>query len=234
MKKHPALFLAAAVMAVCLTSCFKDAILYSGTEMCTVLSSTRLHSDSGNILNIKGGISSVPDTLKRIIVDCEITGGSSEYDDEFDVKILSYAPVIIKDVVSSEDSDEEELGNDGVNVQSAWIGGGYLNSFAVVTKQDDSKTTHSVNLVLDRQRSNSDTLYLKYHHNAFGDSFDNPDIDASDIIIEGQYYSFPLEGIIPSGVESIILFLESDWFMSIDGVLHRDKTVYSGSLKYTR
>lgn len=232
LKKIAVLFL----MSVCLTSCFNlDSPLYSGVEVCKVISGTKLLTDEGNTLNIiQNQTLPISDTLKRVIISCDVLDYTEGKEDEFDIRLLSFAPMDIKEIIPSSSADEEALGDDGIDLDSAWLGGGYLNAFVGITKEVNSKKNHSVNLVLDELHSSPDTLHFKFRHNAYGDSFDNPDIDSDNITTEGFYYSFPIEYYIPSGVQSVVLHLQNDWFTYYAGIIKRDKETYDYYLKYTR
>ena len=234
MKHISAPAIALAALSLFLSSCLgKDAPIYSGTEACNVISSTRLVSDSGLTLNITGNHETpIPDTLKRVMVDCDVIGSTEGAGDEYDIRINSFTPMTVKNAVKAADFPGE-LGEDGIDIEAAWLGGGYLNAFAAVTQVKESATVHSVNLEWEQERSGSDTLYFRFRHNAFGESFDNPDVSASSIETKGHYYSFPLDKLIPSGTKSIVIHLESDWFISSDGVLFREKKTYTGNLTYS-
>lgn len=230
---HYSAILAAA--AICLTSCLKpDPILHTGTEICNVLGPTSLVTDNGVRLNV---IENLGDPLtadmKRIIVDCDVMRPETEDQEVYDIRIRSYAPFEIKDAVFRSSSDDAALGDDCITVDAAWLGGGYINALTTITELKNSETVHEVNLMFDDTRSGQDTLYFKFRHNAFGESYDNPELSDSKLITSGLYFSFPFEELLPSGCKSIIIHLENDCFVTINNILTRDRTTCSGNLKYT-
>lgn len=235
MKKIARLIILAAAMVLCAVSCLDtDAPISSGTMICNVLNPARLETDAGEFLNITENNSiAIPDSVKRVMINCDVLTQHEDNEKEFDIRLLEFAPVTITSPVPASETDGEELGNDGLNI-TAWCSGGYLNAFTAFTSIEGSTTEHAVNLVLDDTISGKDTLYLKFTHNAFGESFDNPDADVSKIINSGKYFSYDLDPFIPSGVQSIILKIEYEWFISQDNIMIREKRLNSGYLKFTR
>lgn len=227
-------FISVSILAIftALTSCLDngEAPLYSGSEMCTVINSRQLRSDNGALFNITGTTeSSIPDTLKRVFIDCNIMGYTEGTSNEYDIRVIGYSPVMIQDIKKSGENPEG-LGDDGIDIETVWIGGGYLNALTIITKVMGSDTAHDINLELDDIRSNTDTLYLTFRHNAHGESFDNPDVSGETIMTAAEYYSFPLKDIIPSSAESIILHLKYDWFSNSGDALLREKETFEGNL----
>lgn len=235
MKKIARLVIMAAAVILCAVSCLDtDSPISTGTMICNVLNPARLETDAGEFLNItENNFIPIPDSVKRVMINCDVLTQHEDNEKEFDIRLLEFAPVTITSPLIASETDADELGNDGVNI-TAWNSGGYLNAFTSFTSIDGSKTEHAVNLVLDETRSGNDTLYLKFTHNAFGESFDNPDADVSKLVNSGKYFSYDLDRFIPSGVQSIILHIEYEWFITQDNAMIREKRLNSGNLKFTR
>ncbi|MDO5443037.1 MAG: NigD-like C-terminal domain-containing protein [Bacteroidia bacterium] len=228
------LSLALAVL-LCAGSCMDvDSPISTGTVICNVINSIRLQDDAGEYLNIvETAIGTIPDTIKRAMINCDVLVQHEDDANEYDIRLLEYAPVTIAEPVLASGTSEEELGSDALDI-SLWGSGGYLNSFTSFTSLKDSDTEHEFNLVLDDTRSGADTLYLRFTHNAFGESYDNPDADVSKIQESGKYFSYDLDKFIPSGQQSIVLYIEYESFVTSSSVILRDKETKSGYLKFNR
>ena len=235
--RHIKTLLTLLVFPVIFSSCFEEIenILYTGTEMCTVIDGSNLVSDSGmrfHIAENQGG--DIPEETKRIIVNCDVLSSDGKTPETYEIRIISFAPVTVCEPVLRSEADEDELGYDGIGVDSAWLGGGCINAFALITFLEGSTTEHTVNMEFDDIRSNSDTLYFTLRHNAFGESFDNAELNEYDLMTSGQYYSFPFEQFIPSGCDSAVIHLENDWFVTSGSVLTRDRKTFTGNLLYKK
>lgn len=228
----PALLAFAAVF----TSCIKEeSILYTGTEMCKVLDRTHLYSDNGMIMNIVENFTDeIPEGTERVMINCDVLSESGTAQDEYDIRLIAFSPVNIIEPVASSTADQDSLGNDCIGIDAAWLGGGFINAYGVITMLVNSATEHTVNLEFDDIRSNSDTLYFQFRHNAFGESLDNRDLSEANITVSGQYYSFPIDNLVPAGKNSIVVHLESEWFETHDNVLSHDKKLFTGDLIYTK
>ena len=100
----------------------------------------------------------------------------------------------------------------------------WIDVSCLTTSLKDSQTPHTVNLVLDDVRSNTDTVYLELHHQGSGESFENETWPTTDFQIDTHYLRFDLSGAIPPEArESIVLQIEWDWFEAANGLLLRDK-----------
>ena len=223
-----------AVMAVLLISCLPDRdVLFTDTGMCTILGRDRLQTDSGNIYNIVENDSGslIADTLKRIMISCDVLSAVSGKSNEYDIRIIDFRGALCEEPVIASSIPLDTLGIDGVNVVQAWVSGGYLNSFLNVALKKNSDTVHDINLLFDDFKSNADTLYFKMRHNAHGESPENPDQSLNDLVFAGVYASFPLNNILPVGGKYPIVHLEWDWYLdeSIPG--SREKSTRSGNLK---
>lgn len=60
-----------------------------------------------------------------MFVNCSIL--DREDINTYRVRINKYYQLLAKDIVRASDTDDEELGDEPVQVKDAWFGGGYLN-----------------------------------------------------------------------------------------------------------
>lgn len=133
-------------------------------------------ASDGNIMTDKGNVlvpdeSSVGHDLtdgERVFVNCSVLEREDEH--TYRVRINKYYQLLTKEMVRASASDDEELGNDPVEVKAAWFGGGYLNVRLGLEYNPSSGTSHLINMVYDDVKSTSDTLYLTLRHNAFADT----------------------------------------------------------------
>lgn len=223
-----------AFTAVLLISCLPDRdVLFTDSGMCTTLGRDRLQTDSGNIYNVVENDSGslIPDTLKRIMVSCDVLSAVSGKSNEYNIRIIDFRGALCEEPVIASSIPLDTLGIDGVNVVQAWVSGGYLNSFLNITMKRNSDTTHDVNLLFDDFRSNADTLYFKMRHNAHGESLENPEMSLNDLAFAGLYASFPLNNILPVGGKYPIVHLEWDWYLDESSPGSREKSTRSGNIK---
>lgn len=223
-----------AFTAVLLISCLPDRdVLFTDSGMCTTLGRDRLQTDSGNIYNVVENDSGslIPDTLKRIMVSCDVLSAVSGKSNEYNIRIIDFRGALCEEPVIASSIPLDTLGIDGVNVVQAWVSGGYLNSFLNITMKRNSDTAHDVNLLFDDFRSNADTLYFKMRHNAHGESLENPEMSLNDLAFAGLYASFPLNNILPVGGKYPIVHLEWDWYLDESSPGSREKSTRSGNIK---
>lgn len=223
-----------AFTAVLLISCLPDRdVLFTDTGMCTRLGRDRLQTDNGNIYNIveNDSGSMIADTLKRVMISCDVLSAVSGKSNEYDIRIIDFRGALCEEPVVASSIPLDTLGVDGVNVVQAWVSGGYLNSFLNVTLKRNSETVHDINLLFDDFKSNADTLYFKMRHNAHGESPENPEESLNNLVFAGVYASFPLNNILPIGGKYPIVHLEWDWYLDESIAGSREKSTRSGNLK---
>ena len=234
MKSFVSKVLFAAITALLLISCLPNRdVLFTDTGMCTILGRDRLQTDSGNIYNIVENDSGslIPDTLKRIMVSCDVLSAVSGKSNEYDIRVIDFRGALYKEPVIASSIPLDTLGIDGINVIQAWVSGGYFNSFLNITMKRNSETAHDINLLFDDFKSNADTLYFKMRHNAHGESLDNPEENLNDLVFAGVYASFPLNNILPVGGKYPIVHLEWDWYVDESSSGSREKSTRSGNIK---
>lgn len=226
------LFLAAAA-AVMLTSCFEDEeYLYSDVGMCTVLGRNKIQTDNGDIYHVvKNSFGAdIPDTLKRVMISCDVMSAVEGRDNEYNIHLIQYAGAFSKAPVLASLMDEEVIGNDGVNVDQAWISGGYFNIHVQVAILNPTTVDHTIDLVYDDTKSTPERLCFEVRHNAKGECIENPEYNPNAFVVAGAYTSFPLTGILAEGSKPI-LHLEWEWYEGSEGAYGRDKVKNSGDIQ---
>lgn len=227
--KRTASILAILASAICISSCIQNDDILS-TELCMVNieSPTRLITDAGLAFNVvETSVSAIPDTVKRVMILCDVLRQSGASTDEYDVHLLNFAHVLTKHPVLKSTADEEVIGSDGITLAQLWTGGEYLNGTIQFTSVINSKVSHTVNLVFDDTRSNADTLYFSLHHNAHGESLEHEDIPESMLTVSSDYVSFPVTEYIPEGKDEIVLHLDWSWYKEEFGYLVKEKALHS-------
>ena len=227
--KRFASILAILASAICISSCIHDNdILSSELCMVNVESPNRLITDTGLTFNVvETSVSAIPDTVKRVMILCDVLRQTGTSTDEYDVHLLNFAHVLTKQPVLKSTADEEVIGSDGITPAQLWTGGGYLNGAIQFTSVINSKVSLTVNLVFDDTRSNSDTLYFSLHHNAHGESLEHEEIPQSMLTLSSDYVSFPVAGYIPEGKDEIVLHLDWNWYREEFGYLVKEKALHS-------
>lgn len=167
--------LAMASLPLLLSSCSDDE-KYVYVSPAHPLSVSMGVADGGHIVTDKGNVL-IPDksSVGHDLTDGErvfVSGNILDREDEniYRVRINRYHHILTKDIVRGSQTEDEELGDDPVQVKDAWFGGGYLNVRLGLEYNPSSKTSHLVNVVYDDVKSNSDTVFLTLRHNAFADT----------------------------------------------------------------
>ena len=105
---------------------------------------------------------------------CDLTGFTET--GAYQATLKMYEPVARKGVVKKSTSDPATYGTDAVALYQDWGSNPkerWIDVSCLTTSLKDSQTPHTVNLVLDDVRSNTDTVYLELHHQGSGESFEN-------------------------------------------------------------
>ena len=221
-----------AAFAAVLASCFPDyEYMYTETGMCTLLSPTKLQTDNGDIFNItqnnSGG--NIPDTLKRVMARCDVMTAVEGKSNEYNVRLMEFSGAFTQSPVMRSTMNPEAVGDNGINVNQAWVSGGYFNAFVNIPMLNPPKVDHEVNIVFDDIRSNSDTLYFEMRHNAHNECPENHDIPLNNFVFAGTYMSFPLDGILQQGAHPVC-HLEWDWYDGDEYSFSSDKIRRSGNV----
>lgn len=234
MKKYFCRIILAAAAIILLDSCLPEReYLFSDAVMCSVINPVRLKSDGGNIYNIVENStgSLIPDTLKRVMISCDVLSATASSPSEYDIRIIDFMAAFSKDPVYAGSIEEGgTAGDDPVKVTQAWISGGYLNSYINLLLRNPSEVDHDFNLVYDDSRSTSDTLYFRMCHDAKGETPDDTGLSVAHFVTAGTYVSFPIESILPQSDKSKTVYLEWEWFDSDDGSYSTERKTFSAKI----
>lgn len=227
----------ASIMMVALaSSCNQESnyLYYSMTDIC--------EWENGNIVNDKGTRfyiveNKVPtikiDTMKRFLLVFDVLKNEARTGQEYDIEVTDAARVDVRDILVKSECNMDELGTDGITLSSAWISKGYLNALGTYTMETNSTKAHRIEFVYNDTKSNSDTLYFNLTHNAYGDSYDNKDKDASSLTKASEYVSFPISKYIEKLTKPIVISINWSWFITgNDGYLKREKEDVHGEMTY--
>ena len=124
----------------------------------------------------------------------------------YGVELYDIYRVLTKDVYQMPADDEtknDSIGNDPINVSEAWFGGNYLNMEFYIPVKGNSSTAHFINLVVDDVApATNDTVYVTLRHNAYDDK-------PGEGRVPGDYrwawgnVSFDLASLLPEGATSV-------------------------------
>lgn len=208
----------AALMAIALAamSCFKNSdIVVSRVSTIVTASGGKLLTDRGETFVAKNSIEGNDLSSGRWFVSCDILANHGQ--GLYEVNVLSIFPVLVKDILqSSSPLDADKLVEDPISIDNIWVSGGFINMETMIYCIKDSETKHMLNLVLDTEASNADTLYFNIRHNAFKEKPENP-VFASQTFVGGvSYSSFPL-GSLPAPIEKkIVLTFRYPWYLEFE------------------
>ena len=220
-----------AAIAASLVSCLPESeYMYTETGMCTIINSSQLQTDNGQIFNIvennSGGV--IPDTLLRVMTVCDVLTQVIGKADEYNVRLMEFETAFSSEPLEKSTMDEEAVGNNGINVNQAWAMGGYLSGYSSIAMLNPSESQHTLNLVYDDLRSSSDTLFLELRHNANGECPENTEIPLNSFVFAGSYFSFPIKDLVVSDKQ--IIHLEWDWYVGDEYTFTREKKKHTGDI----
>ncbi len=201
MKKLFAIVLAVLSIAACKKD---DTIMYQYTAFGDVSGNT-IFTDNGvkfNITKVDGADGY--NAHERIVFQCNVLKEISKT--EYNIELLAWTRVSKKDcIMSGEITDDDALGHDPIRLDNAWVAGNYLNMEIAVTFLRNSETKHIVNLVLDQDASDDETLCFVLRHNGNGESVGpGSSLTFNDVALGRAYFSFPVTDLLPSGVSKNI------------------------------
>lgn len=221
-------------VAISTTSCFKEEdYMYSELVMVNVLSSTSFQNDVGTIYNVvENGVGQIPSSVKRMMINCDVLRNTQGFENEYDIRLNEFAEALVKEPVNSSEADEEELGDDPIQINQGWMSLGYFNALLQTVILSGSQQEHAVSLVYDELKSNTDTLYFTLRHNAFGDSLESEENRHKEYNFTNGYFSFPIDKYVPAGTKSIVFHFDWEWYFTDGTTITFDHVKNSGDLKY--
>ena len=137
--------------------------------------------------------------------------------------------VIIKDCVkrSTVEDVDETLGTSPAGISHAWTEGNYVNLLASISYDataDDDDWGCEINLMFDDERSDSRNLYFVLKNKQTGLTWEDEELDLSEVGFAYQYLSFPYTQYLEPGFKGELTFhLEWEWF---------DPSPYTGEVPY--
>lgn len=225
MKRFLSVLIPLSVMALCMTGCFflDNTLLYTDTGMAIVKDSHTLLTDTGMTYHISENQAGALDVSDRIMYQCDVLSKTDGNDNEYEVRLTTFAKVMVKDPVPASTVDIQTLGNDGIGIDQGWIASTYVNALVQYTTATTSSTEHDIDIVYDDVKSNADTIYFKLCHNAHGDCFENESIDAAKIAMEARYISFKVSDYAEGRNSTFVIRVAWDWYKLEDNVFIREK-----------
>ena len=201
------LTIAAAAMALAAASCQKDDTLYYNNLTMGNIVDGRFVSDQGNTFNIvEQACVGKLDTMDRVITLCDVLNVTSGQENEYDVRLLSYAPVLTKNAVKSEDAVSEEISvTDPIYLEQLWYSGGDINMLVKYPVDIKNQSKHLVNLVYSIDEAGVYTFELR--HNAFGEVREGTE---TTMFLAGGFVSFPIARLI--GKDKAKLVFKWKWY----------------------
>ena len=184
-----------AAAAIAAVSCQKDDTLqYNNLTMGNIVEGQFI-SDQGNIFNIVDQICvGELGKEKRAMVLCDVLNATDGgVDNEYDVRLTSYARVLEKEAITSESATEGDLAvQNPIHIEQLWFSGGYINLMIKYNARMGSEVKHLVNLVYSKDEQGRYVLNLR--HNAFGETWTEE--NSSEMILGSGYVSFPITRFI--------------------------------------
>ena len=181
----------AAILSFAAVSCQLDDTLYYGNFTMGNVVDGKFISDQGNTFNIvEQSCGGKLELQKRAIVYCDVLNETDGATDEYDIRLIQFAPVLEKNPIEAATATEEEKVEDPIQIVSLWFSGGYINLELIshIKKEDSQK--HLINLVYTKDKDGVYNLTLR--HNAFGEVYSEETADELIITPNGSYVSFPL------------------------------------------
>ena len=163
--------IAAGITALAAASCTKDnTIRYNNATMGNVVNG-KFTSDQGNIFNvIEQTCQGKLDTMERAFVICDILNNTEGTENQYDVRLNYLASVLTKNaILGSGITEENELTNDPILLQTYWVSGGYTNIYLAVPVAVDSKVKHTINFIYDDAEQTEGTYTFSIRHDNNGE-----------------------------------------------------------------
>lgn len=168
-------------------------------------SSFNLVLDDGTILYISANNVIIPGDTdlngKRVVANYTLLDEVKGENDtkNYYIRLNAMEEVLSKKAVYSSQVNDEEIGNDPINVGDVWFSGKYMN-FTFFFYANDPTIKHFINLVVDEDnpKADADNIYVTFRHNAYDDKAINQAFGR---------VSFDIESFIPEGKESIMVHL---------------------------
>ena len=223
------------IICAAMTSCRQDDTLrYNNITMGDIIEGT-FTSDQGNIFNVvektcEGNL----EEMERAFIACDVLSLRPGTENEYDIRLNAIARVLVKDAISRENADGDEVTAvaDPVHVNALWISGGYINMQLILEKIADSSTKHLVNLVMEESSAEEGKYTFTLRHNSYGESMSYDTVGDKDIVFALAYVSFPLTKIIDRNCAEITFNWK--WYKSDGFSISSETQEYSQTVSYTK
>ncbi|MCQ2146914.1 MAG: hypothetical protein MJZ16_05290 [Bacteroidales bacterium] len=213
-----------ALLCLLFSACQKDeTLIYSAFSIGNFTSGV-FTSDEGQTYNIveqtcEGRL----DTMKRAFIVCDILERVNGQKDAFNIRLKEIHSVLSKDVLKSDEIDEESVGSSPINLASGWVSKGYFNIIFNFTYFAESLTKHFINLVIDKEKSTDENVVLQLRHNGYDETLDKAsDNDLAKVRVGTGYASFRIDDLIPEGKDKISTTVNWVWHSQMGGVLDKE------------
>lgn len=211
-------FVLLAACSLLFASCKKDNTLMYGNVTLGNFAGDKFISDQGNEFTIvENNTGKTFEGIERALMQCDVLNKTEGVENGYDVRVSYVSSVLTKAPVSLEDAaaDPEKVVEDPINIDYAWVSGGYLNVYILFEiqynpKKEDSK--HMINLVYNPSEVGTGKYTFTLRHNSYGETLASKEDSeeesndenqtqtlSSDMIqwgIAGGYVSFQISDLI--------------------------------------
>jgi len=164
-------------------------------------------TDKGNTLVVtKSQSSQSIENDKRVLVNYAIISDKDKGNNVYEIGVNWFYNLLSKSLINEsyilkdEEARRDSIGNDPFNGINARFGGDYININFELWHSQSTDKKHMINLVYDDLRADSDTIYLRLYHNAYGEV---PKRDNPNSLYKGLgRCSFKISDLLPEGVTS--------------------------------
>ena len=199
MKTLTNLLLTSIFLTISVISCTKDErTIGSDSTMAFVHGDDELYTDNGLTYNII----SAPSEFKaefgsRVWIECELEDCLDEDNGIFNVKVTNWQlPICNATVDISKTAFDIDKYKDAINVNTAWISGGYLNMYCTWFGHKNSGIKQETELLYCGVQK--DTLNFSIVHNCNGDGY-RRNTDTSTLQFIHKMTTFPIQDFVPDG-----------------------------------
>ena len=225
------ILLAALFAGALLTSCIKDDTLYYNVTEMGVLRDGKIVSDTGITYTITEMTETYDLTgLDRILFLGDVLASTG--DRTYNLRLKSIFSVPTPGIVPAADfvAPTEPSGDRPALIQTAWLGGGYLNLSLGYFVGDGSKVEHRFTLAEQTVPEGKDTLFLRLYHNAGTEDeyWDGSStLEDEGMALISAYYSFPITPFVPTTDKPRPLKVLYSWHAFEDDMIVPDTVIYS-------
>lgn len=197
MKTKHYLFILSFIMI--LSSCLKSD--YNNSYNIQVIGTTEIknnnviiHTDQGNILNIKEGKTDKIKDKMRILLYGSVIDNKGQNSKESNIKLYQWDSIKVKNIIELKDTTTDMMKNEPIYLNNSWIANNYLTIQFVFYSSINPSKPHKINLIKKEISENGEILFLLKHNN----EGDNDNLKVYSGII-----SFPINDLINDETKSV-------------------------------